>query len=109
MASNGRGSAATVKDIKKDLQSLRDDVSHLAEQISGELTEGGTEALAQARDRIDNIRQSVNEALLEKSHEASNAASDIADAFEETLRNRPLTTLAVVLGLGFVFGASWRK
>jgi ElaB/YqjD/DUF883 family membrane-anchored ribosome-binding protein len=109
MTSNGRGSTATVKDIKKDLQSLRDDVSHLAEQISGELTEGGTEALAQAKDRIDNIRQSVNDALLEKSHEASSAASDIADAFEEALKNRPLTTLAVVLGLGFVFGASWRR
>ena len=109
MASNGRTSSATVRDIKKDLQSLRDDVSHLAEQISGELSEGGSDALSQAKDRIDYIRQSINEALLERSREAGGAVNELADTVEETLRNRPMTTLAVVLGLGFIFGASWRR
>jgi ElaB/YqjD/DUF883 family membrane-anchored ribosome-binding protein len=109
MASNGRNSSATVRDIKKDLQSLRDDVSQLAEQISGELSDGSSDALSHAKDRIDHIRQSINDALIEKSREAGGAVNDLADAVEETLRNRPMTTLAVVLGLGFIFGATWRK
>jgi ElaB/YqjD/DUF883 family membrane-anchored ribosome-binding protein len=109
MASNGRNSSATVRDIKKDLQSLRDDVSHLAEQISGELSEGGSDALSQAKDRIEHLRQSINEVLLEKGREAGGAVNELADTVEETLRNRPMTTLAVVLGLGFIFGASWRR
>jgi ElaB/YqjD/DUF883 family membrane-anchored ribosome-binding protein len=109
MTSNGRGSAATARDIKRDLQSLRDDVSHLADQISGELTEGGSKALDQARERIDHIRQTVNDVISEKSREASGATNDIVETVEDALRNRPLTTLAVVLGIGFLFATSWRK
>ena len=34
---------------------------------------------------------------------------NFAEAVDESLRVRPLTTLALAVGLGFVFGAAWRR
>ena len=31
------------------------------------------------------------------------------DAIDESLKTRPYTTLAVALGIGFLFGAMWRR
>jgi ElaB/YqjD/DUF883 family membrane-anchored ribosome-binding protein len=33
----------------------------------------------------------------------------MADVIDESLRTRPYTTLAVALGIGFLFGAMWRR
>jgi ElaB/YqjD/DUF883 family membrane-anchored ribosome-binding protein len=109
MIFNGRGSSVATNDIKRDLQSLRDDVSKLAEQITGDLSEGGTEVLNQARERIDHLRQTVNDVMVTKGREAGAVANDLASSVEETLHSRPLTTLAVAMGIGFVFGTTWRN
>jgi ElaB/YqjD/DUF883 family membrane-anchored ribosome-binding protein len=106
MIFNGRGSSA--RDIRRDLQSLRDDVSKLAEQISGDLSQGGNEVLNQARERIDHLRQSVNEVMV-RGRNAGAVANDIAASLEDSLRTHPLAVLAVAVGIGFVFGASWRQ
>jgi ElaB/YqjD/DUF883 family membrane-anchored ribosome-binding protein len=37
------------------------------------------------------------------------AGDRMADAIDESLRTRPYTTLAVALGIGFLFGAMWRR
>ena len=34
---------------------------------------------------------------------------NFTDALEESLQSRPLTTLALAVGIGFVFGATWRR
>jgi ElaB/YqjD/DUF883 family membrane-anchored ribosome-binding protein len=109
MIFNGRDSSAAANDIKRDLQSLRDDVSKLADQISGELSDGGAEVLNQARERIDHMRQTLNDVMVTKGREAGAVANDLAASIEETLHSRPLTTLAVAIGIGFIFGTSWRS
>ena len=35
--------------------------------------------------------------------------ASIGDAVEESVQNRPFTTLAMALAVGFVFGAVWRR
>lgn len=37
------------------------------------------------------------------------AAENVADAFKDTVERRPLTAIAIVLGLGFMFGTKWRR
>ena len=48
----------------------------------------------------------------DKGREAVGAMRDVSDNFveaiDESLKNRPYTTLAIVAGLGFLFGATWR-
>jgi len=33
----------------------------------------------------------------------------LLESIEETVRQRPLATLAVAMGLGFLFGVTWRR
>jgi ElaB/YqjD/DUF883 family membrane-anchored ribosome-binding protein len=34
---------------------------------------------------------------------------NVVDAIDESLRRRPYTTLALAAGIGFLFGATWRR
>jgi ElaB/YqjD/DUF883 family membrane-anchored ribosome-binding protein len=48
-----------------------------------------------------------------KGREAATAVRDVAgnvaDTVEESVQERPLATLGLALGLGFLMGAIWRK
>ena len=39
----------------------------------------------------------------------SDVATNFADAFEESLRNRPMSTVAMVGVVGFILGALWKS
>jgi ElaB/YqjD/DUF883 family membrane-anchored ribosome-binding protein len=34
---------------------------------------------------------------------------NVVDAIDESLKTRPYTTLALAVGIGFLFGATWRR
>jgi ElaB/YqjD/DUF883 family membrane-anchored ribosome-binding protein len=111
MARKGRGAAATVEDIKGDVQELRDDLSALTEQMSELVKDGGGEALADVKKRIQRIRDNLEDVVTDKGHDAAKAVVDVTDdigeSLENALRTRPLTTLAIAVGIGFLFGSSW--
>jgi ElaB/YqjD/DUF883 family membrane-anchored ribosome-binding protein len=48
-----------------------------------------------------------------KGQEAVDAVREVGDnmvdAIDESLKNRPYTTLALAVGIGFLFGATWRR
>jgi ElaB/YqjD/DUF883 family membrane-anchored ribosome-binding protein len=105
--------ARTMKDIQHDLQAVRDDLARLAQQISGLVTSGGGEAAAEVKAQLNRIRDSL-EGLMSNAREKSfDAARDMTDnaleALETSVRTRPIVTLGVALGLGFLFGATWRR
>jgi hypothetical protein len=37
------------------------------------------------------------------------ATNDVGIALEESLSARPFATLAVAIGIGFIFGVAWRR
>jgi len=49
----------------------------------------------------------------DKGQEAVDAVREVGDnlvdAVDESLKKRPYTTLALALGIGFLFGATWRR
>ena len=105
--------ARTMKDIQHDLQAVRDDLARLAQQVSGLVTSGGGEAAAEVKAQLNRIRDSL-EGLMSNAREKSfDAARDMTDnaleALETSVRTRPIVTLGVALGLGFLFGATWRR
>ncbi|MCZ7641785.1 MAG: hypothetical protein M5U33_02205 [Pseudorhodoplanes sp.] len=97
------------QDIQKDLQTLQQDVSKLAAQLAQLAGAKGADALRIARANIDGV---VSEAGA-KGREAAEAVRDVRDnlanAVDKSITNRPYTTLAMALALGFVFGATWRR
>ena len=105
----GKAAAGASSDIESDLQSLRGDFSRLAEQVGAILSDKGSEAWGRARSSVDSA---VSEAQ-NKGRDAAGAVRDVSDNFvdaiDASIQNRPYATLALVAGLGFLFGATWRK
>ena len=95
--------------FESDLQSLRDDFSRLAEQVGDILADKSGAAWQRAKSSVDGV---VSDAQ-DKGREAAGAMRDVSDNFvdaiDESLKNRPYATLAIVAGLGFLFGATWRR
>jgi ElaB/YqjD/DUF883 family membrane-anchored ribosome-binding protein len=103
------GPAAAVDDIRKDLQTLREDVLRLAAQVSTIVSATGDQALGDVKQRIRQMGDSVAD-LSERSRDiATDMIDDVGASLEQSMRTRPLATIAVAVGLGFIVGALWRR
>jgi ElaB/YqjD/DUF883 family membrane-anchored ribosome-binding protein len=105
----GRAASAASGDMQKDLQMLRDDFARLAQQVADIVTNRGTEAWQRAKSGVDDVMSDAQD----KGRDAVDAMREVSDKFveavDESVKNRPYTTLAMALGLGFLFGAIWRR
>ena len=104
---------ATVEDIQHDLQSLRDDLARLAQQVTSLVSATGDEAIGEAKKRIRKLRENLDETVSDAGERGREALNDVTEnvgeALEESLREHPLTTIALAVGLGFLFGTAWRR
>jgi ElaB/YqjD/DUF883 family membrane-anchored ribosome-binding protein len=106
---SGQAAAEASGDLQADLKALRADVAKLAQQVG--------DIFAAKGDRVwQRARASVDEALADaggKGREAVDAVREVGDnmidAIDESLQSRPYTTLALAFGIGFLFGATWRR
>jgi ElaB/YqjD/DUF883 family membrane-anchored ribosome-binding protein len=96
-------------DIQADLQALRDDFARLAEQVSTILGNKGSAAWQQARSSVDDIMAGAQDTGREAVDAMREVSDHFVDAIDESIKTRPYTTLAIVAGLGFLFGATWRR
>jgi ElaB/YqjD/DUF883 family membrane-anchored ribosome-binding protein len=105
--------AAKIQDIQNDLQQLRDDVSQLAQQMASLFSATGEEALDGVKTRVRRMKDDLDGAMAdagERGREAFDEVSEnIGEAIETSLREHPLTTVALAVGLGFLFGTAWRR
>lgn len=105
----GDAAATASNNIQKDLQALRDDFARLAEQVADILSNKGNAAWRRAKTGVDGV---VSDAQA-KGQEAVGAVREISDHFveaiDESIKERPYTTLAIAAALGFLFGATWRR
>ena len=109
-ARSSKAAAEASGDIQADLQALRDDFGRLAEQVGDILASKGNAAWQTARkSSVDDVVADAQD----KGREAVGAVREVSDNFveaiDESLKTRPYTTLAIVAGLGFLFGATWRR
>jgi len=103
----GVGDAAS--EIQQDLETLREDVARLTEQVAQLLAVKGNAAWRRAKSNIEGMMLDAEA----KGHEAVDAVrgvgEDVTDAIDDSLKRRPYTTLALALAIGFLFGATWRR
>ena len=106
---SGKAASAASGDIQADLQALRDDVARLAQQIADIFAAKGGRAWDRARSGVDEAIAGAEG----KGQDALDAVREVGDnmfeAIDESLEHRPYTTLAIALGIGFLFGAIWRR
>ena len=107
---------ATYERLEKDVGNVKNDISALADQTTDALNALAGTAGKQARRSYKNARANVDSVvddLSERSGAMMGAAQDAAASVEETLENviteRPLATVGLALGLGFLIGVTWRR
>ena len=107
---------ATYERLEKDVTAVKNDIAALTEQITDALNAFAGEAGKQARSGYKQARANVDSALDDASNRGGamlDAAQDAAYSIEETLEDvitqRPLETVGVALGLGFLIGLTWRR
>ena len=105
--------ASTIHGIQGDLRQLREDVGRLAQQLTGLLSESGDDALGRIKGRVREVRDNVDSAVSEASERGREAIGEVSDtigtALEHSLREHPITTVTLALGLGFLCGTAWRR
>jgi ElaB/YqjD/DUF883 family membrane-anchored ribosome-binding protein len=107
---------ANYEGLEKDMANVKNDISALADQITDALNTLAGTAGKQARRGYKNARANVDSVVddfSERSSAMMGAAQDAAASVEETLENviteRPLATVGLALGLGFLIGMTWRR
>ena len=112
--SNGQG--ATTADIEKQLYTIRDDIAELTKQVGGLIEGTRSEALTRMKSHARDAKTQAEDMMsdvTDKGREAVDSLREVADtvgdAIEDSLARRPYATLAIVAGVGFLFGAAWRR
>jgi ElaB/YqjD/DUF883 family membrane-anchored ribosome-binding protein len=105
----GKVATAGAKDIQEDLEALRDDVTRLTQQLAGILAAKGNKAWSRAKTNVEGVISDAQDAGMEAVGAVREVGDNAVDAIDESLRKRPYTTLALAVGIGFLFGATWRK
>ena len=107
---------ATYERLEKDVAAVKSDITALTEQITDALNSFAGTAQKQARRGYKKARANVDSAvdgISERGSAAMDAAQDAAISIEETLEDvvtqRPLATVGLALGLGFLVGVTWRR
>ena len=107
---------STYERLEKEVTAVKNDIAALTEQITDALNAFAGEAGKQARRGYKQARANVDSALDDASARGGamlDAAQDAAYSIEETLEDvitqRPLATVGVALGLGFLIGLTWRR
>ena len=107
---------ANYQRLEKDVTSVKNDIAALTDQITDALNTFAGAAKKQARRGYKQARENIDSTLDDVSERGSavlGAAQDAAVTVEETLEDvitqRPLATVALALGLGFLIGVTWRR
>jgi ElaB/YqjD/DUF883 family membrane-anchored ribosome-binding protein len=107
---------ATYQRLEKDVSAVKNDVAALADQITEALNSFAGAASKRARRGVNEARANVDSTIDDISARGSamldaaqNAASSIEDTLEDVIVQRPLVTVGLALGLGFLIGATWRR
>jgi ElaB/YqjD/DUF883 family membrane-anchored ribosome-binding protein len=99
-----------------DVQSLRDEVGRMTQQIAALVTAAGEGALDDMKTRMRRARPKIDDLMSEAGEKGKDAADAVRDmtgpvfkGVEEAVREHPVATLALAIGLGLAFGAIMRR
>lgn len=107
---------ATYERLEKDVAAVKNDISALTDQITDVLNSFAGSARKQARHHYKQARASVDTAVDDMSDRgtaamdaAQEAAYGLEESLEDVITQRPLATVGLALGIGFLIGAAWRR
>jgi ElaB/YqjD/DUF883 family membrane-anchored ribosome-binding protein len=102
--------------LEKDVSNVKDDISALADQITEALNKlagtAGKQArrgYKQARANVDSVVDDLSDRGGAMMEAAQDAAASVEETLESAIAERPLATVGLALGLGFLIGLTWRR
>jgi len=102
--------------LEKDVTSVKNDIAALTEQITdaintfaGSAKKQARRGYRQARENLDSTVDDVSERGSAMLGAAQDAAVTVEETLEDVITQRPLATVALALGLGFLIGVTWRR
>lgn len=102
--------------LEKDIEAVKNDISHLSQQISDAVSALGDIAQNQTRRGMRRARSNVSALMSDASDRAGvvasaaqDTASSVGEAVADVMEERPLATIAVAMGIGFLIGVTWRR
>jgi ElaB/YqjD/DUF883 family membrane-anchored ribosome-binding protein len=105
----GKAAASGGEDIRGDLNTLRDDVAKLTQQLADILSSRGGAAWDTARSNVEGVISGAQATGQEAVDAVREVGDNLMEAVDESLKQRPYTTLAIAAAIGFLFGATWRR
>jgi ElaB/YqjD/DUF883 family membrane-anchored ribosome-binding protein len=103
-------------DFGKDMTAVKNDIAHLSQQIADAVNALGAAAQSQTRRGLRRARSNVDSVMSDASDKAGavasaaqDAAASVGDTLAEVIQERPLATVAMALGIGFLIGVTWRR
>jgi ElaB/YqjD/DUF883 family membrane-anchored ribosome-binding protein len=107
---------ATYERLQKDVTAVKNDIAALTEQITDALNNFAGSASKQARRGYKQARANAEQAVDDMSERGSammdaaqDAAYSVEESLEEIITQRPLATVGLALGIGFLIGVVWRR
>jgi ElaB/YqjD/DUF883 family membrane-anchored ribosome-binding protein len=104
-----KAASAGAREIQDDLSALRDDVARLTLQIGNIVAAKSNQAWRRARSNVEDVLSDAQDKGKEAAEAVRDVGDNMVDAIDESLKRRPYTTLALAVGIGFLFGATWRR
>ena len=99
-----------------DMAAVKADISRLSQQVADAVSTIGSLAKGQARRGLRQARANVDGLVSEASDRAgavADAAQGVAVSIEDTLSDaildRPIASIGLAVGLGFLIGVTWRR
>jgi ElaB/YqjD/DUF883 family membrane-anchored ribosome-binding protein len=114
---------STAEVIGNDLKILREDMARLADHVGDGLSATGDDTLDEVKAQIRRVTENVNgllSSMAERGQDAKQAVRDattqlrgsvtnLTGSMEDSLRARPLATVGLAIGVGFLLGTTLRR
>ncbi len=111
-----KGDYSAFARLEKEMADMRSAIGGLSDQISDAASDIGAVAQEQARRGLKHARSNMGSMVSDASdrlgvvaNTAQSQASSLGDTLEDAIQERPLATLALAIGLGFLAGVVWRR
>jgi ElaB/YqjD/DUF883 family membrane-anchored ribosome-binding protein len=95
--------------VKNDISALTEQITDALNAFAGTAGKQARRGYKEARANVDSTFDDMSErggAMMDAAHDA---ASSIEETLEDVITQRPLATVGIALGIGFLIGATWRR
>ena len=107
---------ATYERLEKDVAAVKNDIAALdrpdhrrAQFVRRHRQKQARRGYKQARANVDSAVDDMSERGGAMMDAAQDAAASIEETLEDVMTQRPLATVGLALGLGFLIGVTWRR